>query len=54
MVKNTCHDSRLAAAQSLLLEGLEGFQSLQRLFNNDQKQVIQRINKKVHQTIPEH
>jgi hypothetical protein len=44
----TSLDSLLAAAQSLLLEGLEDYQSLQRLNNNDQKQVILRINKIVH------
>jgi hypothetical protein len=43
----TCLDSPLAAAQTLLLEGLEDYQSSQRLNNNDQKQVIQRINKTV-------
>jgi hypothetical protein len=45
MVK--CLDSPLTAAQSLL-EGLEGYQSSQRLNNNDRKQAIQRINKIVH------
>jgi hypothetical protein len=45
---DTSLDSLLAAAQSLLLEGLEDYQSLQRLNNNDQKQVILRINKIVH------
>jgi hypothetical protein len=37
---NTCFDSPLAAAQSLLLEGLEDYQSSQRLNNNDRKQAI--------------
>jgi hypothetical protein len=38
---NTCLDSRLAAAQSLLLEGLEDLQNSQRLNNNDdRKQAI--------------
>jgi hypothetical protein len=45
----TCLDSLLAAAQSLFLEGLEDFQSSQRLNNNDNwKQAIQRINKTVY------
>jgi hypothetical protein len=45
----------LAAAQSLLLEGLEDFRGLRRLNNNnDQKQAIQRINKIVHQTVPKY
>jgi hypothetical protein len=52
--RNTCLDSPLAAAQNLLLEGLEDFRSLQRLINNDQKQTIQRINKTVHQTVPKY
>jgi hypothetical protein len=33
--RNTCLDSPLAAAQSLLPEGLEDFRGLQRLNNND-------------------
>jgi hypothetical protein len=45
---NTCLDSPLAAAQSLLLEGLQDHQSLQRLDNNDRKQAMQRINKTVY------
>jgi hypothetical protein len=45
--RNTYLALLLAAAQSLLLEGLEDYQSSQRLNNNDQKQVIQRINKTV-------
>jgi hypothetical protein len=48
----TCLDSPLAAAQSLLLQDLEGYQSSQRLINNDRKQVTQRINKIVCQTVP--
>jgi hypothetical protein len=36
----TCLVSLLAAAQSLLLEGLEDFQGSQRLNNNDWKQAI--------------
>jgi hypothetical protein len=43
--RNTCFDSPLANTQSLLLEGLEGYQSSHRLNNSDRKQVIQRINK---------
>jgi hypothetical protein len=38
--RNTCLDSLLAAAQSLLLEGLEGYQSSQRPINNEWKQAI--------------
>jgi hypothetical protein len=34
---NTCLDSQLAAAQSLLLEGLEDLQNSQRLNNNDDR-----------------
>jgi hypothetical protein len=50
--RNTSLDSPLAAAQSLLLEGLDDYQSSQRLNNNnDWKQII---NKKVHQTIPKY
>jgi hypothetical protein len=37
---NICLDSLLATAQSLLLEGLEDYQSSQRLNNSDQKQAI--------------
>jgi hypothetical protein len=46
--RNTCLDSLLAASQSLLLEGLEDYQSSQRLNNNDQKHAIQRINKTIY------
>ena len=52
--RNTCLDSPLAAAQSLLLQDLEGFRSSQRLINNDRKQAIQGINKTVHQTVPKY
>jgi hypothetical protein len=52
--RNTCLDALLAPAQSLLLEGLEDYQSSQRLINNDRKQAIQRINKIVHQTVPKY
>jgi hypothetical protein len=45
--RKTCLVSLLAAAQSLLPEGLEDFRSSQRLNNNDRKQAIQRINKTV-------
>jgi hypothetical protein len=51
MVKEHLPYSPLAAAQSLLLEGLEDFRGSQRLNNNDRKQTIQRINKIVHQTV---
>jgi hypothetical protein len=34
---NTCLDSLPAATQSLLLEGLEDYQSSQHLNNNDRK-----------------
>jgi hypothetical protein len=46
--RNTCHALPLAASQSLVLRDLEGYQSSQRLNNNDQKQVIQKINKTVY------
>jgi hypothetical protein len=52
MVEGTCLDYPLAAAQSLLPEGLEDYQSSQRLNNNDWKQAIQRINKTTHQIVP--
>jgi hypothetical protein len=51
---NICLDSLLATAQSLLLEGLEDYQSSQRLYNSDQKQAIQRINKTVQQIVPKY
>jgi hypothetical protein len=52
MVKDTCLDSLLATAQSLVLQDLEGYRRSQRLNNNDWKQAIQTINKIVHQTVP--
>jgi hypothetical protein len=53
--RNTCLDSPLAAAQSLILKGLEDYQSSQCLNNNDdQKQAIQIINKTVQQTVPKY
>jgi hypothetical protein len=52
--RNTCLALPLAAAQSLLLEGLEDYQSSHRLNNNDRKQVIQRINKTIHQKVPKY
>ena len=45
MVKGHLPYFLLAAAQSLLPEGLEDFRGSQRLNNNEQKQAIQRINK---------
>jgi hypothetical protein len=51
----TCLDLLLAAAQSLLLEGLEDFRGSRRLNNDDdRKQVIQRINKIVYQIVPKY
>jgi hypothetical protein len=50
--RNTYHALRLAAAQSLVLQGLEDFWSSQRLINNDQKQAILRINKTVNPKVP--
>jgi hypothetical protein len=50
--RNTCLDSALATAQSLLLQDLEGFQSSQRLINNNQRQAIHTINKTLHRTVP--
>jgi hypothetical protein len=52
--RNTCLNSSLATAQSLLLEVIEDFRSSQRLNNNDWKQAIQRINKTVYQTAPKY
>jgi hypothetical protein len=49
--RNTCFALPLAATQSLVLQGLEDYQSSQRLNNNDRKQAIQRINKIVHQIV---
>jgi hypothetical protein len=45
--RNTCVNSLLAAAQSLLFQDLEGYQSSQRLNNNIRKQETQAINKTV-------
>jgi hypothetical protein len=54
MVNDTCLDSPLAAAQSLVLQDLEGYRRSQHLNNNDWKQAInknstqnmsQRLNK---------
>ncbi len=50
----TCLALSLAAAQSLLLEGLDDFWNSQRLNNNDRKQEIQRINKTVLQSVPKY
>jgi hypothetical protein len=52
--RNTCLALLLAAAKSLVLQDLEGYRSSQRLNNNDRKQVIQIINKTVHQTAPKY
>jgi hypothetical protein len=54
MVKDTCLALLLATTQSLVLQDLEGYRRLERLKNNNRKQVIQRINKKVYQTIPKY
>jgi hypothetical protein len=54
MVKDTRLDSSLTAAQSLALQDLEGYRRSQRLNYNDGKQVIQTINKTVHQTLPKY
>jgi hypothetical protein len=54
IVKGPYLDSPLAAAQSLLLEGLEDFRGLRRLNNNDQQQAIQIINKTLYQTVPKY
>jgi hypothetical protein len=51
MIKDTCLDSSLTDAQSLLLRDLEGYRRSQHLNNNDKKQAIQTINKIVHQII---
>jgi hypothetical protein len=45
MVKDTCLDSPLATAQSLVLRDLKGYRRSQHLNNNNQKQAIQTINK---------
>jgi hypothetical protein len=44
MVKDTCLNSLITAAQSLALQDLEGYRRLQRLNNSDWKQAIQIIN----------
>jgi hypothetical protein len=49
--KVTCLALLLVAAQSLLFECLEDYQSSQRLNNNDRKQAIQRINKIVQKIV---
>jgi hypothetical protein len=54
MVKDTCLDSSLTAAQSLLLRDLKGYHRSQRLNNNDRKQAIQTINKIVYQIVPKY
>jgi hypothetical protein len=54
MVKDTCLDSSLAAAQSLALQDLEGYRISQRLNTSDQKQAIKTINKIVQQTVPKY
>jgi hypothetical protein len=40
------------ATQNLVLQDLEGYRTSRCLNNNDWKQVIQTINKKVHRTVP--
>jgi hypothetical protein len=47
--RNTCLALPLATAHSLVLQGLVGYRRLQRLNNNDRKEVMQIINKIVHQ-----
>jgi hypothetical protein len=54
MVNDTCLDSSLIAAQSLLLRDLKGYRRLQRLNNSEQKEVIQTINKTTYQTVPKY
>jgi hypothetical protein len=51
MVKDTCLDSLLAAAQSLVLQDPEDSRILQRLNNCDRKEAIQTINKTVYQIV---
>jgi hypothetical protein len=53
MVNDTCLDSSLIAAQSLLRD-LKGYRRLQRLNNSEQKEVIQTINKTTYQTVPKY
>jgi hypothetical protein len=50
MVKDTCLNPSLTAAQSLVLRDFEDYHRLQRLNNNNRKEVIQTINKTVYQT----
>jgi hypothetical protein len=54
MIKDTCLDSSLTAAQSLVLQDLEGYRRSQRLTNSDQIQKVQTINKTVHQKVPKY
>jgi hypothetical protein len=54
MVKDTCLDSSLMVAQSLVLQDLVGYQRSQHLNNSDWKQVIQTINKTVYKTVPKY
>jgi hypothetical protein len=49
MIKDTCLDSLLVAAQSLVLQDLEDYRRSQRLNNNNWKQAMHTINKIVHQ-----
>jgi hypothetical protein len=51
MIKDTYFALPLAAAQSLVLQDLEDYRRSQRLNNNDRKQILQRINKIVYQTV---
>jgi hypothetical protein len=41
MVKDTCLDTSLTAAQNLLLGDLEAYRRSQHLNNSDKKQIIQ-------------
>jgi hypothetical protein len=54
MVKDTCQDSSLIAAQSLALQDLESSQTTKCLNHNDQKQAKPARNKKVHPTVPKY
>jgi hypothetical protein len=54
MVKDTCLNSSLTAAQSLAIRDLEDYCKSQRLNNNDWKQAMQKINKTGHQTVPKY
>jgi hypothetical protein len=51
MVKYTCLNYSLTAAQSLLLQDLEDYRRSQRLNNSDRKQAIQRVYKTVYQIV---